>query len=231
MDNVSGEELVRLEGVSKSFTSPTATLDILKDADFSLYKGETVAVVGASGIGKSTFLNMVGTLDRPDGGRVLHDSRDLFSLDDDSLARFRNKNIGFVFQFHYLLQGFSAMENVAMPGYIGDGRKKRVEKQALNMLDKVGLTNRAHSRVEDLSGGEQQRVAIARALVQHPRLLLADEPTGNLDRENSEEIHQLLRELNSELGMTVMVVTHNPHLADLMDRRVSIKENRIIPVK
>lgn len=222
---------IELEGVCKTFQTPTTQVDILKDADFTIHSGETIAVVGASGIGKSTLLSLVGTLDRPDQGQITYQGEDLFKLGDDALAGFRNQNIGFVFQFHYLLQGFSALENVMMPGLIAQQRKKNVEKQALSMLDKVGLTNRAHSRAEDLSGGEQQRVAIARALVQMPKLLLADEPTGNLDRENSEGIHTLLRDLNSELGMTVMVVTHNPHLADLMDRKVTIKENRILPVK
>ncbi len=222
---------IRLENISKGYQTPTVEVPILKEAHLTIYQGETIAVVGASGIGKSTLLNMVGTLDRPDRGRVLFKDQDLFELKPDRLARFRNRHIGFVFQFHYLLQGFSAVENVMMPGFIGNQDKKTIEKHALNMLDKVGLTNRANNRVEDLSGGEQQRVAIARALVQHPCLLLADEPTGNLDRENSESIHKLLKELNQELGMTVITVTHNPHLADMMDRKVTIRDNQITPVE
>lgn len=222
---------IRLENISKGYQTPTAEVTILKDADLTIDQGETIAVVGASGIGKSTLLNMVGTLDRPDQGRVVYKDQDLFSLKPDQLARFRNQHVGFVFQFHYLLQGFSALENVMMPGLIANGEKKNIEKQALNMLDKVGLTNRAANRVEDLSGGEQQRVAIARALVRTPCLLLADEPTGNLDRENSESIHRLLKELNQELGMTVITVTHNPHLADMMDRKVTIRDNQITPVE
>ena len=221
---------MQLEGVSRGFETPTARVDILKDAYFSIEKGESIAVVGASGIGKSTLLNLVGTLDRPDSGRVLYQGQDLLSQGDHKLAGFRNRHIGFVFQFHYLLQGFSALENVMMPGLIGKKSRRLVEKDALAMLDRVGLTPRAKNPVEGLSGGEQQRVALARALVQKPRFLLADEPTGNLDQKTGQEIHQLLKTLNSEFDMTLMVVTHNPHLADLMGRRVTIRENRIVSV-
>jgi lipoprotein-releasing system ATP-binding protein len=189
----------------------------------------TLAVVGASGIGKSTLLNIIGTLDRPDKGQIVFQGRNLLSLKDDQLAALRNKRIGFVFQFHYLLQGFSAMENVMIPGLIAKKSKKMVENLAQNMLERVGLADRYHHRVEDLSGGEQQRVAIARALVMKPDILLADEPTGNLDEKNADSLHSLITELNKELGMTVIVVTHNMKLARMMEKTVTIQNGKIIP--
>jgi lipoprotein-releasing system ATP-binding protein len=225
----SGSVLMRLEQVSKTFGTPPDTIEILKTTDFLIAPGMTLAVVGPSGIGKSTLLNIIGTLDRPDQGRVFFRNQDLFSLEDVSLAAFRNERIGFVFQFHYLLQGFSAMENVMIPGLIARIPKKKVEKQASIMLERVGLAERFHHRVEDLSGGEQQRVAIARALVMSPDMLLADEPTGNLDEKNADSIHALLDELNKELGMTVIVVTHNMKLAHLMEKMVTIHEGKIVP--
>ena len=220
--------LITLEGISKSFVSKSSRLDILSGADFSIQRGETMAVVGASGIGKSTLLNIIGTLDRPDGGRLVYRGENLLSLMDERLARFRNQHLGFVFQFHYLLQGFTALENVMMPGLISGESKKTIEKKAISMLERVELGSRLGSRVEDLSGGEQQRVAIARALVMTPEMLLADEPTGNLDQNNSDRVHRLLRRLNREMGMTIIVVTHNSDLADMMDRRVTLEEGKII---
>ena len=221
--------LISLQSISKSFVSKTSRLDILNEADFSIRRGETMAVVGASGIGKSTLLNIIGTLDRPDKGQLIYKGDDLFSLQDERLARFRNQYLGFVFQFHYLLQGFSAVENVMIPGLISGEPKKTIEKKAINMLERVELGARLESRVEDLSGGEQQRVAIARALVMTPKMLLADEPTGNLDQKNSDRVHRLLKRLNREMGMTIVVVTHNSDLARMMDRRVTLKNGRIIP--
>jgi len=224
-----GSVLMHLEQVSKIFESPTATIPILTDADFSIARGQTLAVIGASGIGKSTLLNIIGTLDRPDRGRVMFEEQDVFSFADDKLAAFRNARIGFVFQFHYLLQGFTAKENVMIPGLIAQKNKKTVEKQAANMLERVGLADRPFHRVEDLSGGEQQRVAIARALLMKPDLLLADEPTGNLDEKTSDSIHALLDQLNKELGMTVIVVTHNMKLAQMMEKMVTIYRGSIVP--
>jgi lipoprotein-releasing system ATP-binding protein len=220
---------MRLTRITKTFGMPPEKIDILNGSEFSITRGMTMAVVGASGIGKSTLLNIIGTLDRPDKGDVFFLGQNLLSLKDDQLAAFRNERIGFVFQFHYLLQGFTAVENVMIPGLIARKSKKMVENLAENMLERVGLADRYHHRVEDLSGGEQQRVAIARALVMKPDMLLADEPTGNLDEKNADDIHSLISELNKELGMTVIVVTHNMKLAHLMEKMVTIQNGKIVP--
>lgn len=236
------ESIIHLQSASKGFYSKEARIDILENSDFSVKKGETIAVVGASGIGKSTLLNILGTLDRPDKGSLTFNGRDLFSLKDSKLAEFRNKNIGFVFQFHHLLAGFTALENVAIPCMIRSklagrhvfksdkGNKKNIEQQAFEILERVGLKHRTSSRVSELSGGEQQRVALARALVNKPDLLLADEPTGNLDKNNSKGVHQLISELNKEMGMTIIIVTHNEELADLMKRKVTIINGKITTI-
>ncbi|MBF0204672.1 MAG: ABC transporter ATP-binding protein [Desulfamplus sp.] len=222
--------LLSLKGVSRIFKSSTTDIEILKNVDFNIYKGESIAVVGASGTGKSTFLHIVGTLDRPNQGSLFFENKNLFSLGEEDLARFRNSKIGFVFQFHHLLQGFSAMENVMIPCMIRNMSRKKSSMDSETILERVGLKHRIHHRAEDLSGGEQQRVALARALVMKPDILLADEPTGNLDKQNSFQVHNLLVELNSELGMTLMVVTHNSELAALMDKRVTIQDCKIVDV-
>ena len=220
--------LLQLSGITKTFFSPSAAIEVLKNADLTVSAGETIAITGASGIGKSTLLNIIGTLDKPEKGTLLFEDENPFSYNTNRLSRFRNINIGFVFQFHYLLQGFLSVENVMMPGLIAGKPKKKVEMDALNMLERVGLSDRSTHRVEDLSGGEQQRVALARALAMRPKLLLADEPTGNLDEKNSKSVHRLISELNREMGMTVIVVTHNHDLADMMDRNLTLKEGRIV---
>ncbi len=225
-----GEDvLVSLQGISKGFKTADATIDILKDVDFDIRQGQTMAVVGASGIGKSTLLHLLGTLDRPDSGSIRFNGSNVLALGETDLARFRNRTIGFVFQFHHLLQGFTALENVMLPCLIDRQTPEQARILAMEMLERVDLNHRLSHRVEDLSGGEQQRVAIARALVAKPPLLLADEPTGNLDKENGNAVHGLLLELNRELGMTLVVVTHNPELAQLMETRVTLRNCRVVP--
>jgi len=231
MDNGRGSRLMLLEGVSRRFDTKGARIDILNQVDFTIARGDTIAVVGASGIGKSTLLHIIGTLDRPDEGRIFFGKTDLFGLDQESLARFRNQSIGFVFQFHHLLYGFTATENVMIPCLINKMPPQEAKKRAVSILERVGLKERLFQRAEDLSGGEQQRVALARALVLNPVMLLADEPTGNLDIKNSEAVHKLLMELNQELGMTVVVVTHNNDLAKLMNQRVTLKECKIVSLQ
>jgi len=216
------------ENLYKSFRNNGASIDVLRGIDFEISKGETIAVTGPSGIGKSTFLHILGTLDRPDKGTIYFLGRDVFLKDEIQLARHRNTTVGFIFQFHYLLQEFSAVENVMMPALISNMDKQRTGEIAKQILVRVGLEDRLKHRVNELSGGEQQRVAIARALVLKPSLLLADEPTGNLDKQNSEQIHELLLELNRELNMTMVIVTHNTELASIMSRRITIIDGQLV---
>lgn len=228
------DPLLSLKGVTKSFPCAGKNKDrlvILREVDFDLAAGETVAVVGASGIGKSTLLHIIGTLDRPDSGQFWFKGADVFGFTDDALAGFRNASIGFVFQFHHLLPEFSAMENVMMPALINGQSKVKAKETAETLLSHIGLGDRQAHRVTDLSGGEQQRVALARAISLKPALLLADEPTGNLDKKNSQAVHDLLRELNQEFGMTLMVVTHNMELAAYMDRRVTLVDGKISEIE
>jgi lipoprotein-releasing system ATP-binding protein len=186
------------------------------------------SLVGPSGVGKSTFLHVVGTLDPPTAGEVLFEGLDAFAMTEEQLAAFRNNSVGFVFQFHYLLPEFTALQNTAMPGLIHRLARDQAEAQAREMLEIVGLSHRLDHKPGELSGGEQQRVALARALVLKPRLLLADEPTGNLDEATGEGIHQLLVELNQRLGIAAIVVTHNPRLAERMPRRLRLWEGQVI---
>ena len=221
--------LISMEAISKSYRGNNGTdINILTQADFHIKPGETLAIVGASGIGKSTLLHILGTLDRPDAGQIYFKGEDILSFDPVRLAGFRNVSVGFVFQFHHLLPEFTAMENVMMPGLIAGMKKQDIFDAADAILKRVGLAERIGHRVTDLSGGEQQRVALARALVLKPAMLLADEPTGNLDRKNSEQIHHLLMELNKEFGMTLVVVTHSPDLAAYLARRVTITEGKVV---
>ena len=225
--------LVLAKNLKKSFISSGSNalvpaIDILKAVDFTLMAGETVAIVGASGIGKSTLLQILGTLDQPDSGDLWFQGKNIFKLNPLQLASFRNSSIGFVFQFHHLLPEFTALENAMMPGLI-KGLSKPVSRYlAEKILVRVGLKSRLHHPVTKLSGGEQQRVALARALVLNPALLLADEPTGNLDQKNGEQVHELLMELNRELNMTMVVVTHNMKLASYMARRVTIMDGKLV---
>ena len=223
--------LMSAQGISKIYSNGGVEIVILKKLDLNLSSGESVAVVGASGIGKSTLLNILGALDRPDDGRLLYKGENIFAFNDVKLASFRNHSVGFVFQFHHLLSEFSAIENAMMPALISGQSRPQAMEAAEQILVRVGLKDRLNYRVGKLSGGEQQRVALARALVMKPAVLLADEPTGNLDRTNSEQVHQLLLELNSEFEMTLVVVTHNMELAALMSRSVTISDGRLSDVK
>lgn len=215
--------IYEFEQVDKVFDTPGGELSILRGVSFSVGSGEALAIVGASGSGKSTLLHLMGALDTPTAGKVMFDGRDMAGMDAAAKAAFRNRSIGFVFQFHHLLPEFSAEENVAMPALIGGARLADVLPAARTMLERVGLGGRMNARVSTLSGGERQRVAIARAVLPGPRVLLADEPTGNLDTETGDQVAGLLHELNSELGMTLVVVTHNADLAARMDRGLELR--------
>jgi lipoprotein-releasing system ATP-binding protein len=219
---------VEARDVHKSYWLGEKEIHVLRGASFSLAAGEMASLVGPSGVGKSTFLHVIGTLDPPTGGTVLFEGRDAFSMTEEELARFRNRSIGFVFQFHYLLPEFTALQNAAMPGMINRLSREQAEAQAKEMLEIVGLGDRLEHKPGELSGGEQQRVALARALVLKPRLLLADEPTGNLDEATGEGIHQLLVELNRRLGIAAIVVTHNPRLAERMPRRLRLTDGMVV---
>ena len=225
---VSGDTFIAIRDLYKSYNHSGAGIDILKGINFDIGLGETVAVVGASGIGKSTLLHILGTLDRPDRGRLFFSGEDILKYDDEKLAQLRNTSIGFVFQFHHLLPEFTALENAMMPALINGWGKTAAREGAESILVRVGLKERLKHRVTKLSGGEQQRVALARALVMKPGILLADEPTGNLDQGNSAQVHELLMELNKELRMTLVVVTHNRELSGLMSRQVTIIDGVLV---
>lgn len=217
--------------LSKGFQSDGLRVEVIKNTGFEIFSGESIAVVGTSGIGKSTLLQVVGALDPPDSGTLMLQGRDVYGMGEIALAGLRNRTIGFVFQFHHLLPEFSALENVMMPGLINRAESRRVRDEAEAMLARVGLKDRLDHRPAELSGGEQQRVAIARALVLQPLLLLADEPTGNLDEKTSGNIHELLMELNKELSMTLIVATHSHHLARLMSRNLTIIDHGIVEIQ
>lgn len=226
-----GVPLIRLQGISKQFQSSGTAIEILNNLSFDIHAGETIAILGESGIGKSTFLHVLGTLEPADQGEIIYNGTDISRFDSTRLAGFRNSVMGFVFQFHYLLEEFTALENVMMPGLIKRLKRSEIQEAAALILTRVGLAHRLHHRVSQLSGGEQQRVALARALVLQPEILLADEPTGNLDKKNSKQIHELLLELNEEFGMTIVVVTHNLYLADYMRRQLTLSDGKLVDLK
>ena len=216
--------MIEAADVHKSYGS----LEVLKGVSLTVCRGEVVCIVGASGAGKTTLLQILGTLSAADSGRIRIDGIPVERLSDRELSDFRNRRIGFVFQFHHLLPEFTAFENVCMPGYIGRRDRVEVEKQARELLLMLGLGCRGHLKPAELSGGEQQRVAIARALVNSPSVLLADEPSGNLDSKNREEIHRLFFELRDRLGQTVVIVTHDDGLAEMSDRKIVMSDGLII---
>jgi lipoprotein-releasing system ATP-binding protein len=222
--------LVEARGVTKSYPVGGRSLTVLRDLELDVAAGEMVAIVGASGVGKSTLLHVLGGLDRIDAGRVAIAGTDLGALSDTALVEFRNRHVGFVFQFHHLLPEFSAVENAEMPMRIARVRLAEARPRAEALLRRVGLGDRLTHRPGMLSGGEQQRVAVARALVMRPAVLLADEPTGDLDEATAESLHQLLREMHRDFGLTSVIATHNPRLADACDRILRLNEGRLLPV-
>lgn len=219
--------LLKTEALCKVFNHEGARIDVLRDVDFTLTHQERVAVVGSSGAGKSTLLHLLGALDLPTSGEVFVEGVALSSLSEPALARFRNERVGFMFQFHHLLKELSALENVMMPALIARRSRAEAREAAERWLEEVGLAHRLSHRPSELSGGEQQRVALARALVNHPKLLLADEPTGNLDQRTSAEVHELLTRVNEEHGTALLVVTHTPELARLMPRQVRMIDGKL----
>lgn len=216
--------MIRVEQIRKSFGS----LKVLNGIDLQVKRGEVVSIVGASGAGKTTLLMIMGTLDKPDSGRVLIDNHDLSKLGQKKLADFRNKNIGFVFQFHQLLPEFTALENVMIPALIGNKRRAEAEDKAKELLKMMGLTERMEHKPSELSGGEKQRVAVARALINDPLVVFADEPSGSLDTENKVELHNLFFELRDKLNQTFVIVTHDEQLASITDRTVHMKDGYIV---
>ncbi len=221
-------ELIRTEALYKSYSKGDITVEVLKGIDVSIQRGETVAILGASGVGKSTFLNILGALDRPTSGQVYYRDEPLFTMGERNLAEFRNRKIGFVFQFHHLLPEFSALENVMLPALIGGVSFDEARGRAERLLKEVGLEKRLTHRPGELSGGEQQRVSLVRALVQTPEVILADEPTGNLDSKTGMEVIELLLGFNREKDITIVIVTHNEKIASLMSRRLEMVDGKII---
>lgn len=217
------DSMIQLHGITKSFGS----LQVLRGIDLQVNRGEVVAIVGPSGAGKTTLLQIMGTLDRPDEGEVIIDGENVSRLSATKIAHFRNKNIGFVFQFHQLLPEFSALENVMIPALIGGTSKKEARQRAQELLDFMGLADRAEHKPNQLSGGEKQRVAVARALVNHPAVVFADEPSGSLDTHNKEELHRLFFDLRDRMGQTFVIVTHDEALASQTDRTIHMLDGYI----
>lgn len=214
--------------VARNLTKNYSNLPVLKGVDVSVSKGEIVTIVGSSGAGKSTLLHLLGTLDTPSSGEVWLRDTNLTALKGNALADFRNRHIGFIFQFHHLLPEFTAFENVCIPGYIAGAPNDKVQKRAQELLETLGLKERAGHKPNQLSGGEQQRVAVARALINAPDIVMADEPTGNLDSKNARDLHQLFLELRDKMNQTFIIVTHNEELAPLSDRQLVMKDGKII---
>lgn len=226
--NESGSTLIQAAGLTKIYGEGIRQVEVFRDLDLVITKGERIAITGASGVGKSTLLHILGLLDRPTAGRVYYNGKDVLALSDEKRALFRNTHVGFVFQLHYLLPEFNTLENVMMPGIIAGRPRNELREMAITWLERLGLGNRISHKIGELSGGEQQRVAIARALVLSPTVLLADEPTGNLDSRTSRTIHKMLVELNENMGLTMVVVTHNMELASMMHKSLRLVDGRLV---
>ncbi len=216
--------MLTAEGIHKAY----GQLEVLRGVGLSIKQGEIVSIVGPSGSGKSTLLHILGTLDKADSGIINIDGKNLGEMNARNMAAFRNRNIGFVFQFHHLLPEFTALENACIPGWIAGYDKKEVETRALQLLDLLGLADRAENKPQQLSGGEQQRVAVARALINQPKIIFADEPSGNLDSANARELHDLFFDLRKKFNQTFLIVTHNEELAQMSDRNLHMKDGRIV---
>jgi len=221
------QRLLRAVGVDKKFVDAGGEVWVLRGLNLEVTAGEQIAIVGQSGVGKSTLLHVLGSLELPTGGRVYFEEQDLFSLDEQHLAEFRNARLGFIFQFHYLLADFSALENTMMPAMIARLPDRDGRARAKEVLELVGLGDKMHRRPAELSGGEQQRVAVARAVVLRPQMVLADEPTGNLDPQTADDVHSLFHRLNKELGITLIVATHNERLSRGMGRRLRLRDGKL----
>ncbi|GAA4301110.1 ABC transporter ATP-binding protein [Nibribacter koreensis] len=216
--------LLEARGLFKSY----GKLPVLKGIDLTIGDAEVVSIVGASGAGKSTLLHLLGTLDSPDAGEVYLQGQRISGLSNKEVARFRNQNIGFIFQFHNLLPEFTALENVCLPGFLANRPEKEVEQRAKELLEMLNLAERLDHKPSEMSGGEQQRTAVARALINSPKLIFADEPSGNLDSKNADELHHIFFKLREELGQTFVIVTHNPVLADMADRKLTMKDGYLL---
>jgi lipoprotein-releasing system ATP-binding protein len=215
--------MIDIKGIKKSFGS----LEVLKGIDLHIDKGEVVSIVGPSGAGKTTLLQIIGTLDRPDTGTITIDGIDVSKLSSKKLSDFRNQHIGFVFQFHQLLPEFTAIENIMIPAYIAGASHREAKQRAQELLEFMGLSDRASHKPNELSGGEKQRVAVARALINHPAVILADEPSGSLDSKNKEELHQLFFDLRDKFGQTFVIVTHDEQLASITDRTIHMRDGQL----
>lgn len=214
--------------IGKDLSKKYGSLTVLKSVNVSIKKGEILGITGPSGAGKSTLLQILGTLDFAENGSIEFDGKDLLSLSPKKIAKFRNENIGFIFQFHHLLPEFTALENVCMPALISGLEKKDAEEKALKLLKTLGLEHRINHKPNELSGGEQQRVSVARALINNPYVIFADEPSGNLDTENARDLHQLFHSLRDEYGQTFVIVTHNHELANMADRVIEMRDGQIV---
>jgi lipoprotein-releasing system ATP-binding protein len=224
-----GDYLLQVQDLSKVYTNNGTVTQVLNKVNVTISTGDLLAIVGPSGAGKSTLLHILGTLDHPTGGQVLYRQKDIFSRTAQDLARFRNRRIGFIFQFHHLLPEFSALENTCMPALIAGGDSPLYRDKASDLLERIGLGNRMHHKPGELSGGEQQRVAVARALIMSPELVLADEPTGNLDSHTGQEVFDMLLELNAHMRTTLVMVTHNEEFARRMPSCITLRDGMVVP--